>query len=444
MSDVQWNGASPRSLNDLRENFSLEQILALFLAGTLEAWLSSHYYEKEALQVKQLVHRDCLTTRLKLCGILKLNPVDENIFSPEQTADLLRRKEHLAKYTQDPNILIHAAETALDQTDLADLLNNQLKSIWLCGGPFSIPIRKGGICYTGIGTPRVEGPFTEAQYRRAGITFQGVLLPETSDAEMVAEANQAAEAHGYDFFADSHTPLAVIMHRALICTPRTQSIHLKNIPYEKASRVYQSRHQAEQIAIEIADQVYDEANEYFIPGTEHCLAKRLAASYANLVRVRTAVFEEKLASVCGPDSGRQRNFQRLHTLLQQCEEELRTVFEKELETDSCYYQMYQRQYFRNLVQVVEQDTFLISDGSLLDELFCTLHGSYEYTIGDYLEMASELEKDILDRAGTFWEEAHRLYQNWCTKLEAVAELLGKEISAEELEHCGLTVDHGAD
>lgn len=437
MSDVQRIGASQRSLNDLRENFSLGQLLTLFLSGDLEKWLSRHYYEKEEIQIKHLEHRDCLSTRLKLCTILGLDPTDEKMFSPEQAADILRRREHLAKHTQDPNILIHAAETALDQADLSALLDNKLTSIWLCGGPFSIPIRKGGICYTGIGNPCVEGPFTEAQYRKAGITFQGVLLPETSDAEMVAEANQAAEANGYDFFADSHTPLAVILHRSLICTPLTQSVRLKNIPYEKASRIYKSRHQAEQIAAEVVDQVYDEANDHFIPGTDRCLAKRLAATYANLVRARTAVFEEKLASICGPDSGRQHNFQRLHTLLQHCEEEFQKIFEKELEINSSYYQMYQRQYFHNIVQIVEQESFVISDGSLLDELLCTLQGNYEYTLDGYTEITSELEKDMLDHAGTFWVEAHRLYQNWCAKPEVVAELLGKEISLEELEHCGL-------
>lgn len=73
-----------------------------------------------------------------------LDPIDAQAFSPEQAADMLRRREQLAAHTGDPDILAHAAEAALDQADLAALLDHQLKTIWLCGGPFPIPIRGRG------------------------------------------------------------------------------------------------------------------------------------------------------------------------------------------------------------------------------------------------------------------------------------------------------------
>lgn len=133
---VKPSTLTARSIRELRDQFTMEQIIAAFLDGSLD-------------------------------------PIDAQAFSPEQAADMLRRREQLAAHTGDPDILAHAAEAALDQADLAALLDHQLKTIWLCGGPFSIPIRKRGVRYIGVGTPSVEGPFTEERYRKAGITFQG-------------------------------------------------------------------------------------------------------------------------------------------------------------------------------------------------------------------------------------------------------------------------------
>lgn len=166
----------------------------------------------------------------------------------------------------------------------------------------------------------------------------------------------------------------------------------------------------------------------------HILQKQV---YARFVQGRTEVLIERLSSLCGPETGRQSNFQQLCQLLQGCEDALRTDLERELTESADYYQMYRRQYFRDLIGLEERDTVVVSDGILLDNLFCALQGSCEYTLRDYMEVADELQKDMREHADTFFRKAHQIYESWCAKPEALAECLGKDISPQELERVGL-------
>lgn len=327
----------PRSITELREHFDLEEATTAFLNGSLERWLSANYYEKEAGQVSRLDQTDNPETRRKLCAILGVDPAAAGALTPKQTADLSRRRAFLEQYTQDAQLLAHAGETALDQADLAALLDEDAKTIWLCGGPFTVPIQKSGCRYIGVGSPRVEGPFTQEQYRKAGITFHGVILPAQGDEEMREAAECAAAANGYDPFAETHTPLAAEVHRALKCGQKDLWLRIEDVPCEKGCAIYRSRQQAETAARELVDFLYDQANDRFIPGRELCLAGRMAAEYARFVQGRTEVLIERLSSLCGPETGRQSNFQQLCQLLQGCEDALRTDLERELTESADYY-----------------------------------------------------------------------------------------------------------
>lgn len=66
---------------------------------------------------------------------------------------------------------------------LAELLNAGKSTIYLCANRFTVPIRKSGVHYIGIGNPKMDVLFTEEQYRPAGITFEGVSLPATLASE---------------------------------------------------------------------------------------------------------------------------------------------------------------------------------------------------------------------------------------------------------------------
>lgn len=130
----------------------------------------------------------------------------------EQRAVYDRKCAAILRCSSDQALLSHVMETATNQSELAELLNNGCKTIYLCEGTFSVPIRKSGIHYCGIGNPKVETTFTAEQYKKAGITFDGITLPEMPDAETAYLAEQAAHENGYDDFAEKHCCLATLLH----------------------------------------------------------------------------------------------------------------------------------------------------------------------------------------------------------------------------------------
>ena len=62
------NGVGVRKLQELRENFDLEQITAYFLNGKLETWLEDRYYDEELEQIRKLNKEDSELQK-KLCQI---------------------------------------------------------------------------------------------------------------------------------------------------------------------------------------------------------------------------------------------------------------------------------------------------------------------------------------------------------------------------------------
>lgn len=167
-------------------------------------WLEDRYYDDEADAVK------------------KLSPDDENlaqklckIFGIESAEEILRRAERLdelKKYTDDENIWANIDKVAFDQEDLADLLDEDIKEIFLCNNRFSIPLRVRGKKYIGIGNAvaiiRNDKP---VNFQSLGIEFKNVafnaeylkILPEKNPptvsgntAEVTTEITNRSGIHG--------------------------------------------------------------------------------------------------------------------------------------------------------------------------------------------------------------------------------------------------------
>lgn len=439
MKHLTMKGMEIHSLPELRSNFDLTQATAAFLDGTLVEWLEHCYYEREAGAVEALEHTLSPAVEKKLCEILGVDYMEHGNLTTEQRESCEKKLALLRQYTQAPDVLSHALETATNQIELAELLNGGITTVYLCAGPFAVPIRKSGIHYIGIGNPQMETPFTQEQYRRAGITFEGVTLPETVDETCRSIAEQAATDNGYDDFAEKHNRLASLFHNAMKSNQVTEFLSLDYDTCDVSGELYSSRSAAEQAAHQVVNQAYDQANNYFIPGKSGCLAETISKRYS--VRLRSGVEKivERLKPYCGQTAHLGEQLKLLEDQVIHAEQKLRKLFEQELSDSSDYYRMYQRSYFLDNIEIETFDFNVdLFDNDLLNSLAHLILDETEYTVEKLAETVMELEEDVKKHANTFFSCAYREYRSYCKEIEKIAEEIGKDLSSDDLIKLGIS------
>lgn len=144
MNTLKLNDREIHSLAELRADVEITQLMAAFLNESLEKWLSDCYYEREADAVARLDHSLLPVVEQQLCTILGIKR-SQNAMTAEQRAVYDRKCAAILRCSSDQALLSHVMETATNQSELAELLNNGCKTIYLCEGTFSVPIRKSGI-----------------------------------------------------------------------------------------------------------------------------------------------------------------------------------------------------------------------------------------------------------------------------------------------------------
>lgn len=140
---LEMNGAEIRSLDELREYFSIFQVLTYLKNGKLDVWLRDRHLNEMADEIQEL---DLETSDWvkRLCMILK--------FSQEEAIQF--NKLYLLKqYTDEPKYEKLVDYIAFTQNELKELLEKGVKEIYLCGEKFSIPLTNTGIKYIGINKP---------------------------------------------------------------------------------------------------------------------------------------------------------------------------------------------------------------------------------------------------------------------------------------------------
>ena len=142
------DGVEVRNLQELRDNFDLNQVTAHFMDGKLETWLSDRYYDEEAEQIESL-QKDDSELQKKLCQIFGVE-YEEDIMTPEEIEARNQKIAKLKEITDDEEILVNVDYVAFSQEELSDLLDEGVDTIYLCGNDFYIPTRKGNITYIGV------------------------------------------------------------------------------------------------------------------------------------------------------------------------------------------------------------------------------------------------------------------------------------------------------
>jgi TPR repeat protein len=169
------DGAQVRTLEELREHFDPESVLAYYDNGKLNTWLNDRYEESTAAKLAEL-DPSAADFKKRLCEALgvayEAGAVESVDF--EAVAARNRRLERLRAFTADDAILAAVDRVAFSQEDLADLLDDDISPIYLCGERFSVPVGKGGVTYIGVNKPKLDSSGSALDFIANGIVFQDV------------------------------------------------------------------------------------------------------------------------------------------------------------------------------------------------------------------------------------------------------------------------------
>lgn len=172
------DGIEVRSIEELRDNFSLEQVLSYLSNGKLETWLRDRYLNEIADAVSELDQEDDELGK-KICNIFEVEYVDEDEVDIELLKERQRRTELLQNFTDEEKFFEFVDKIAFEQDDIYDLLDEGEVVIYLCGDSFSIPLSEKGINYIGVNNPIVViSSKDKVDFEGKGILFENVRFDE--------------------------------------------------------------------------------------------------------------------------------------------------------------------------------------------------------------------------------------------------------------------------
>ena len=197
---VMENDVEVRSIEELREHFSLAQVLLYFENGKLVTWLRDRYEDEIADKVEELDQSD-VNFEKKLCECFDVSFDEKALEDVEQAKEHNRKLGLFKQFDVDEKFNAHVDQTAFEQDDIYDLLDAGEKTIYLCGAQFSIPLSKKGIHYIGVNCPTVKidskavVDFDAKNIQMEGIQYDSAyqkLLEDTAAELKKQEAEKAA------------------------------------------------------------------------------------------------------------------------------------------------------------------------------------------------------------------------------------------------------------
>jgi len=167
------------NIEEVREHFDLEKIIAQFHNGRLKIWLEDHYLPEMTEQVAGL-DADATDLAAQLCAILGVEGVATDTVDSYAIRERERKLQKLRQCTSNERYLNMVEYAAFDQKDLNDVLKNNPTKILLCDGEFHIPLVAKQRTYYGIGKAvAVIDSGKPVDFEKLGIRFVDVDFDET-------------------------------------------------------------------------------------------------------------------------------------------------------------------------------------------------------------------------------------------------------------------------
>lgn len=186
------NGVEVRSMEELRNNFSLSRVLEYVQNEKLVTWLRDRYENTIADEIAELDKTDSELPK-KVSAIFDV-PYDEKLEDDlKQAAERAERIKRLKEFSDEKKFVDEIDKVAFDQDELYDLLDEEVNEIYLCGERFAIPLSVQDVSYKGINNPVVViDSKTEVDWFAKGITLEAVRFDEKYQA-VVDSANATKE-----------------------------------------------------------------------------------------------------------------------------------------------------------------------------------------------------------------------------------------------------------
>jgi hypothetical protein len=186
------NGVEVRSMEELRDNFSISRVLGYLKNGKLEVWLRDRFETDIADKVEQLDLQDEDLAK-RVCEIFDIPFNEEAENELKKSAEREERILLLKKYTDDKQFEAVIDSVAFNQDELYDFLDEDSDTIYLCGEKFSIPLAKEGVSYIGINQPTVViDSKVEVNWAKKNISVENVMFDQKYQ-EVVDNANKERE-----------------------------------------------------------------------------------------------------------------------------------------------------------------------------------------------------------------------------------------------------------
>ena len=429
------NGKEIRTLAELREHFTPADVIAV--APYLESWLENHFYEEEADAVSEASFPASDNYTEIFCRILGV----ETPLSKEENEEMERRVQILRQHTDDPTVLKNIRKVAFDQQDLADLIHRGEKVIYLFDNSFTIPLSRSGIRYIGIADVVIENPRSEEEYRKAGITTEGIVLPENKTEEepcspVSGMINRIRETWGLSFpdtsaeddedgigipdMEDKETEyfgvpstLSEVIQKQLAVKQT-----LKFISFSRSDclncRGFHSRHECRKAGETIIKNAYNEASKYLKANSADSLARSEAEKYSKKINSTLLPIMGVLKRQC-QSQNQIEVYRQISDAVNSCKRNLLAEFTKELEDNSDYYSLYNIDYFLDQLEIEEDD--MRTETGILGMLEWLNPQSFEYSFDGTFEALEEIEKDINAKAASFFSVTHERYRDYVRKIE---------------------------
>lgn len=186
------NGVEVRSMEELRNNFSLGRVLEYIQNEKLVTWLRDRYENNIADAIAELDKTDSELPK-RVSAIFDVPYDEKSEDALKQAAERAERIKLLKEFTDEKQFVDEIDKVAFDQDELYDLLDENVNEIYLCGDRFAIPLSVTGVSYKGINNPVVViDSKTEVDWLAKEITLEAVRFDEKYQA-VVDSANATKE-----------------------------------------------------------------------------------------------------------------------------------------------------------------------------------------------------------------------------------------------------------
>ena len=174
------DGVKVRTLDELKDNWSLEKVVENYLNGRLATWLNDRYYTELVEQVNALAEvQDNTALQKELCRIFDVDFADEEDIDVDAVNERNRKLDVLRQHTADDAVLKNVDSVAFDQEELGDILDAGENIIYLFNNTFSIPLSVKNKKYIGIGKAEcIIHSKDVVDFTELGIEFENVVFDE--------------------------------------------------------------------------------------------------------------------------------------------------------------------------------------------------------------------------------------------------------------------------